>query len=77
LNLSSRTTLAGSVLGAKTVANLTMIQPAGRFVELVGTVRNVFNEPYADPGSSAHLQDSIPQNGRTFRVGLRWKLSSK
>lgn len=77
LNMSSRTTLAGSILPAATVANVTVIQPAGRFFELVGTVRNLFNAQYADPGSSANLQDSIPQNGRTFRLGLRWKLSSK
>jgi iron complex outermembrane receptor protein len=76
-NLSSRTTLAGSILPAATLANVTLIQPAGRFFELVGTVRNLFGEQYADPGSSAHLQDSLPQNGRTFRVGLRWKLSSQ
>ena len=77
LNNSSRTTLAGSVLSPKTLANVTLIQPAGRFFELVGTVRNLFNAEYSDPGSSANLQDSIPQNGRTFRIGLRWKLSSK
>ena len=76
-SLSSRTTLAGAVLSAKTVANVTMIQPAGRSFELVATVRNLFNAEYSDPGSSAHLQDSLPQNGRTFRIGLRWKLSSK
>jgi outer membrane receptor for ferrienterochelin and colicins len=76
-SLSSRTTLAGSVLPPAALANVTMIQPAGRLFELVGTVRNLFNQQYADPGSSANLQDSIPQNSRTFRIGLRWKLSSK
>ena len=49
----------------------------GRSFELSGTLHNLFNEQYADPASDQHLQDSIPQNGRTFRIGLQWKLSSK
>ena len=49
----------------------------GRSFELVGTVRNLFSDPFSDPASDQHLQDSIPQNGRTFRIGLRWKLWSK
>jgi iron complex outermembrane receptor protein len=77
LTMSGRTTLAGSILPSATLANLTMIQPVGQSFELVGIVRNLFNAQYADPGSSANLQDSIPQNGRTFRIGLRWQLSSK
>jgi outer membrane receptor for ferrienterochelin and colicins len=28
----------------------------------------------SDPASDEHLVDSIEQNGRTFRIGLRWKL---
>ena len=77
LHLSSRTTLAGNILPRATLANVTMVQPIGRSFELSGTVRNLFNEQYADPASDQHVQDSIPQNGRTFRIGLRWKLQSK
>ena len=72
--LSSRTTLAGNTLTPVTLANVTMIQPLGRSFELFGTVRNLFNEQYADPVSGQNLQDVIPQNGRTFRIGLRWTL---
>ncbi len=74
LGIGSRKTLAGNELGAATTANLTVIKPLGRSLELVGTVRNLFGLDYAVPASDEHLQDTIPQNGRTFRVGLRVKL---
>ena len=49
---------------------MTVIKPLGRSLELVGTVRNLFNLDYAVPASNDHVQDTIPQNGRTFRVGF-------
>ena len=70
-------TLAGYRLPPATLATVTMIQPIGRSFELFGTVRNLFNEQYSDPASDQNLQDSLPQNGRTVRVGLRLKLGSK
>ena len=70
LGIGGRQTVAGNQLGAATTANLTLIKPLGRSLELVGTVRNLFNLDYAVPASDEHLQDSIPQNGRTFRVGF-------
>jgi outer membrane receptor protein involved in Fe transport len=73
LYLSSRNTLA-SRLPPRTLVIATMTQPIGRSFELLGTVRNLFDVQYADPASDQHLQDSIPQNGRTFRIGLQWKL---
>ena len=39
---------------------------------VTGQVRNLFNARYADPASDEHVSDSIEQNGRTVRVGLRW-----
>ena len=54
--------------------NVNMVQPLGRSWELYGSVRNIFDAQYSDPVSSQHLQDAIPQNGRTARIGLRWKL---
>jgi outer membrane receptor protein involved in Fe transport len=54
-----------------------MIQPLGRSWELFGGVRNVFNAQYEDPASSQHRQETIPQNGRTVRIGIRWGLSTK
>jgi hypothetical protein len=42
-----------------------------------GGVRNIFDNRYADPVSLGHAQDSIAQNGRTARIGLRWRLGPK
>jgi iron complex outermembrane receptor protein len=77
LYLGARQTLRGNTLSPATTANVTVVQPVGRGLELVGTIRNLFDEQYADPASDQHRQDSIPQNGRTFRVGLRWTFEAK
>jgi outer membrane receptor for ferrienterochelin and colicins len=77
LALGSRRTLAGANLRPAATANLTMIAPIGPTFELFGGARNLFNVQYADPASDSHRQDVIPQNGRTLRVGLRWKLGGK
>lgn len=41
--------------------------------ELVGSVRNPFDAQFADPASDEHAVDAIQQNGRTARIGIRWK----
>ncbi len=75
--LSSRQTLAGQTLSGVATADMTLLAPLSPSVELVGTVRNVFDADYADPASDAHMQDSIPQNGRTARIGIRWNFWRK
>lgn len=77
LFLGSRDTLAGHSLQPFTTTNVTVTHPLTRSFDLIGTFRNLFDAQYADPASDQHLQDSIPQNGRTFRMGLRWKPFSK
>ena len=77
ISMSSRRTLAGETLRPATAASVTLIVPAGAAVELRATAANLFNLSYADPASNVHLQDTILQNGRTFRVGATWKLWSK
>ncbi len=74
LGIGRRQTLSGNWTGAATTANVTLVKPLGRSLELFGTVRNLFDVDYAVPASSEHVQDTIPQNGRTFRVGLRVRL---
>jgi iron complex outermembrane receptor protein len=76
-SMSSRRTLSGATLGPATTVGMTMIVPLGRTFEVIGSARNLFNVQYADPASDSHLQDDIPQNGRTLRIGLRWKLWAK
>ena len=74
LAMSSRRTVAGGTLGAAATVSLTLVAPVTKRLELLATARNLFDVLYADPASDAHRQDSIPQNGRTLRVGLNWKL---
>lgn len=54
--------------------NAHLIQPIGRSWELFGGVQNLFDHTQLDPVSGQHRQDAIEQNGRTARIGLRWKL---
>ena len=58
-------------------SSVSVIVPLGKAFELVGAARNLFNVQYADPASDQHVQDVIPQNGRTWRVGLRWRFGAK
>ena len=74
LAIGSRQALSGNWTGAATTANVTLVKPIGRTLEVFGTIRNLFDLDYAVPASQEHVQDTIPQNGRTFRVGLRVKL---
>jgi outer membrane receptor for ferrienterochelin and colicins len=77
LGIGSRRTVAGDRVSAATTANVTVIKPLGRSFELLGTVRNLFDLDYSVPVSDEHLQDTVPQNGRTFRIGLRWKVPTR
>jgi iron complex outermembrane receptor protein len=77
LAMSSRRTLAGDILRPATTANVTMMVLAGTAFELVASIKNLFNVQYADPASDQHLQDAIVQNGRTFRIGLRFTFRAR
>jgi outer membrane receptor for ferrienterochelin and colicins len=77
LLMSSRRTLGGEHLPAAGTVNVTAAYPLARSLELVASVRNLFDVDYADPASSDHRQDSILQNGRTARIGVRLKLWAK
>jgi len=52
-----------------TVSNATLLArklPWG--LEMSASVYNIFDKGYADPAGSEHLQDSLPQDGRNYRV---------
>ena len=69
--LSRRKTLAGNFSGAYFLTNMNLFsQNLTPGLELSGTLYNVFNEKYGDPGSGEHKQDIIGQDGRTFRLKL-------
>ena len=71
---SSRLTLDGSRTGASWLNNLTLLSremvPGLTFS---GSVYNLFDARYADPGSLNHLQNTIGQDGRSFRLKLDYR----
>jgi iron complex outermembrane receptor protein len=70
--LGPRRTLAGTEVRSSVVSHLTVLVPLGSAVRLQAGVRNMFDRDNADPGSEEHRQVVIPQNGRTWRIGLDW-----
>ena len=64
-----RRTLARDLTGGYTVVNFTL---SGRrllpWLDASASVYNLFGRSYADPGGGEHIQDTIPQDGRSFRV---------
>ncbi|MBE0603557.1 MAG: TonB-dependent receptor, partial [Deltaproteobacteria bacterium] len=56
-------------VGGYTVANATLLAPKliGE-LELSASVYNIFDKSYADPAGSEHRQESIPQDGRSYRL---------
>jgi outer membrane receptor protein involved in Fe transport len=75
--LSTRRTLAGATVAAASVANATFNAPVTHAFDLSATLGNLFNQQFADPASTEHIVDSIQQNGRTMRIGLRWNLGAQ
>lgn len=72
LAMGDRRSLAASVPGHAR-ANLVVSSPrSARYGEFSAGFYNVANRRYADPASSAFIQDAIVQDGRQFR--LRWLL---
>ena len=46
--------------------------PITATLALTGSIGNLFDRRYADPGSDEYLPDSIQHTGRTMRIGVRW-----
>lgn len=66
--LGSRKTLAGNRTGDYLIANLTLFsQKLFKGLECSFSLYNLFDQRYADPASSDHLQDRISQNGISWR----------
>jgi outer membrane receptor for ferrienterochelin and colicins len=71
--LSNRLTLAGKNAGDYFVTNVTLFSsPVVPGAEVSGSVYNLFDERYGDPGSEEHAQDTIRQDGRTFMLRLKY-----
>jgi iron complex outermembrane receptor protein len=60
---------ASDSVGGYAVANATLLAkklPWG--LELSASVYNLFDREYADPAAASHRQESIPQDGRNYRL---------
>ena len=42
-------------------------------LEVSASIYNLLDQSYADPASRYHLQDQIPQDGRSFRLKLAYR----
>jgi iron complex outermembrane receptor protein len=69
--IGERLTLGGTRLNGIFVPNVTLTSPEGRRLELSVSAYNAFATRYADPGAEEHLQQSIPQDGRTLLARVR------
>lgn len=72
--MSRRKTLTGRSLGSHGTTNLTVsAREIVKGLEGSMSVYNLFDKEYADPGSTEHVQDSLPREGRSFRMKLTYR----
>ena len=70
---SKRKTLDGDYADDFFITNLTLFsRNLRKGLELSGSVYNLLNKKYEDPGSLEHAQDLIEQDGRTFRIKISY-----
>ena len=67
--MSGRSTLIGNAAGSHVLTNFTFFAPRtlGR-LDLSASMYNVFDTRYGDPVSNGFAQETIQQDGRSFRV---------
>jgi outer membrane receptor for ferrienterochelin and colicins len=75
--VSARRTLGGTVAGGYFLANATLLyRNLLPKMDLKTGVYNFLNRYYADPGGEEHRMDTIPQDGRSFRIGLTYSFGN-
>lgn len=68
-----RRTVAGDTTDAFFLANLNVLaKELVKGLTVSATVYNLFDEDYSYPGSEEHIQDQIMQDGRLFRVKVKY-----
>jgi outer membrane receptor for ferrienterochelin and colicins len=68
---SPRQTLAGNTVSGFSVFNVTLLgHTLGKHLDLSASVYNLFDKKYFDPGRPEDPEDSIQQQGRSFRIKL-------
>jgi hypothetical protein len=67
--MSARRTLGGNFAGSHVLTNFSLFAPRtlGSF-DLSATLYNVFGTRYGDPMRDSFAQDTMQQDGRSFRV---------
>jgi iron complex outermembrane receptor protein len=71
---SGKRTLNGTKVQDFFITNLTLFsQNLLENLELSGSVYNLFNTGYAVPGGGEHRQNSLEQDGRSFRVKITYR----
>jgi len=67
-------TLSGRRADDFAIGNLTLFSAEiVKGLEVSASVYNLFDTKYGFPGAGGHLQDTISQDGRSFRVKLTYK----
>ena len=73
--VSTRATLAGPNTGAYVVPNFTLFtQDILKRWEVSASLYNAFNRFYADPVGNGLAENTLVQDGRTFRIKVGYKL---
>jgi iron complex outermembrane receptor protein len=68
---SRRNTPSGGRAGAASISNLTMTSLGrGGFPEVSCSIYNLFDRPYGEPADIDQRQNTIPQDGRNYRLKL-------
>jgi iron complex outermembrane receptor protein len=71
--MSRRKTVAGNYAPQFFIANLTLFSPhVLDRLDLSASVYNLFDRQYGDPVSTDFVQDTIQQDGRSFRLKLTY-----
>ena len=71
--IGSRPTLAGHEAGAAAVVNVNLRRDLLPGFDIGLAVYNVLDKAYSDPGALEHRQDTLPRDGRTVRLMLRYR----
>jgi iron complex outermembrane receptor protein len=71
---SHRKTLAGNHVGGYWITNITLFnEKLVKGLVLSASIYNLLGKKYGDPGSGEHEQDTIKQDGRSFRFKLTFR----
>ena len=71
---SKRKTLAGKEAGAFFITNFTLFSlNLIKGLEVSGSIYNLFDKRYGDPGSSMYIQDLLIQDGRNYRLKVTYR----